>query len=161
MTGPGFKKKSKFFFHEVRDHKVRKVIDPAFWKKTQIDLEGSKGPKNRPKLRFLAFQQKSYPCRYYFLLQWESANGSFHVKWTKFQKSSHLTFIDFAEILSSQCTHQDMKVLNILLSSRESLPSHSHLNYQPYSLDIESLQFMAFWNSFYQPVLIVNFWNFD
>ena len=70
--------------------------------------------------------------------------GSFHVKWTKFQKRSHLTLIDFAEILSSQCSHQEMKILKNFLSSRERFQNYSHLNYGPFSLDIESLQFMAF-----------------
>ena len=37
--------------------------------------------------------------------------------WTKFQKGSHLTPMDFAEILSSQCIHQEMEILKILLSS--------------------------------------------
>ena len=41
--------------------------------------------------------------------------------------------MDFAQILSSQYTHQEMKILKILL------PSRGHFN-----LDIESLQFMAF-----------------
>ena len=70
--------------------------------------------------------------------------GSFHVKWTKFQRSSHFTLMDFAEILSSQCTHQEMKILKILLSSRGRFQNYSHLNYGPVSLDIESLQFIAF-----------------
>ena len=37
-----------------------------------------------------------------------------HVKLTKFQKSFHLTLMDFAESLSSQCTHQEIKILKIL-----------------------------------------------
>ena len=74
---------------------------------------------------------------------------SFHVKWAKFQKSSHLTLIDFVEILWSQCTHQEMKILKILLSSHEQFQNYSHLNYGPFSLDIESLQFMAFWKCSY------------
>ena len=65
-------------------------------------------------------------------------------KWTKFQKSSHLTLMDFAEILSSQCTHQGTKILKILLSIGERFQNYSHINYGPFSLDIESLQFMAF-----------------
>ena len=66
-------------------------------------------------------------------------NGSIHVKWTKFQKRSHLTLMDFAEILSSQCTHQEEKILEILLSSHERFQNYSHLNYGLFSLDIESL----------------------
>ena len=57
--------------------------------------------------------------------------------------------MDFAEILSSQCTHQEMKILKILLSSRERFQNYSHLNYGPFSLDIESLQFMTFWKCSY------------
>ena len=37
--------------------------------------------------------------------------GSFHVKSTN---PSHLTHMDFADILSSQCTHQEIKILKIL-----------------------------------------------
>ena len=57
--------------------------------------------------------------------------------------------MDFAEILSSQCTHQQMKILKILLSSGERFQNYSHLNYGPFSLHIESLQFMSFWKCFY------------
>ena len=65
------------------------------------------------------------------------------------EKSSHLTFMDFDEILSRQCTHQEMKILKIWLSSHERFQNYSHLNYGPFSLDIESLQFMAFWKCSY------------
>ena len=51
--------------------------------------------------------------------------------------------MEFAEILSSQCTHQEMKILKILLSSRERFQNYSYLNYGPFSLDIESSQIMA------------------
>ena len=74
---------------------------------------------------------------------------SFHVKWTKFQKSFHLTLMDFAQILSSQYTHQEMKTLKILLSSRERFQNYSHLNYGPFNVEIESLQFVAFWKCSY------------
>ena len=52
--------------------------------------------------------------------------------------------MDFAEILSSQCTHQELKILKTALSFRERFQNYSHLNYEPFSLDIESVQFMAF-----------------
>ena len=52
--------------------------------------------------------------------------------------------MDFADIFSSQCTHQEMKILKILLSSHERFQNYSHLNYEPFSLTIELLQFMAF-----------------
>ena len=54
--------------------------------------------------------------------------GSFHVKWTEYQKSSHVTLMDFAESLPSQYTHQEIKILKILLSSRERFQNYSHLN---------------------------------
>ena len=52
--------------------------------------------------------------------------------------------MEFAEILSSKSTHQEMKILKILLSSRERFQNYNHLNYGPFSLDIESPQIMAF-----------------
>ena len=52
--------------------------------------------------------------------------------------------MEFAEILSSQCTHQEMKILKILLSSRERFQNYSHLNYGPFNLTTESMQFRAF-----------------
>ena len=55
-----------------------------------------------------------------------------------------MTLMDFTEILSSQSTHQGMKILRILLSTSERFQNYSHLNYGPFSLDIESFQFMAF-----------------
>ena len=57
--------------------------------------------------------------------------------------------MDFAEILLIQCNHQEMKILKMLLSSRERFQNYSHLNYGPFSLNIESLQFMAFSKCFY------------
>ena len=102
-----------------------------------------------------SFYHEALNCRHESL-----GFGSFHVKWTKFQKSSHLTLMDFAEILSSQCTHQEMKILKILLSSRERFQNYSHLNYELFNLDIESLQFVAFWNAPIYKVLTVNIWNF-
>ena len=48
-----------------------------------------------------------------------------------------------------QCTHQEMKILKILLPSRGRFQNYSHLNYGPVSLDIESLQFMTFWKCSY------------
>ena len=58
----------------------------------------------------------------------------------KFPPDAH----GIAEILSSQRTHQEMKILKILSSSYEWLQNYSHLNYGPFNLDIKSLQFMAF-----------------
>ena len=73
------------------------------------------------------------------------------MKWTKFQKSSHMTLMDFAEILSSQCTHQEIKILKIL-SSYEWFQNYSYLNYGSFKLDIQLLQFMAFWNCSYSAI---------
>ena len=67
--------------------------------------------------------------------------GSFHAKSTN---TSHLTHIDFADILSSQCTHQEMKILKILSSYQERFQNYDHLNSGPSSLDNKPLQFMAF-----------------
>ena len=52
--------------------------------------------------------------------------------------------MDFAEILASECIHQGMKILKISLSNCERFQNYSHVNYGPFSLDTESLQFMAF-----------------
>ena len=46
--------------------------------------------------------------------------------------------MDFADILSSQRTHQEMKILKILSFY------HDHLNYGPSNLDNKPLQLMAF-----------------
>ena len=66
--------------------------------------------------------------------------GSFHVKSTN---SSHLTHMDFANILSSHCTHQEMKILKIL-SYHERFQNFDRLNYGPSSLDNKPSQLMAF-----------------
>ena len=52
--------------------------------------------------------------------------------------------MDFADILSSQCTHQEMKILKILSSYHERFQNYDRLNYGPSSLENKSLQFMAF-----------------
>ena len=67
--------------------------------------------------------------------------GSFHVISTN---PSYLTHMDFADILSSQCTHQEMKILKVLSSSHERFQNYDYLNYRPSSLDNKPLQFMAF-----------------
>ena len=64
---------------------------------------------------------------------------------------------------SSQCTHQEMKILKILLSSHERFQNYSHLNCGSFGLKIELLQFMAFWKcpyleSFHSKHL--KFWNY-
>ena len=67
--------------------------------------------------------------------------GSFHVKSTN---PSHLTHMDFADILQSQCTHQEMKIRKILSSYHERFQNYDRLNDEPSSLDKKPLQFMAF-----------------
>ena len=62
----------------------------------------------------------------------------------KSTNTSHLTHIDFADILSSQCTHQEMKILKILSSYQERFQNYDRLNSGPSSLDNKPLQFMAF-----------------
>ena len=69
--------------------------------------------------------------------------GSFHVKSTN---PSHLTHMDFADILWSQCTHQEMKMLKILSFYHEIFQNYDRLNYRPSSLDNKPLQFLAFSN---------------
>ena len=51
--------------------------------------------------------------------------------------------MDFADILSSQYTHQEIKILK-LLSYHERFQNYDRLNYGPSSLGNKTLQFMAF-----------------
>ena len=44
-------------------------------KKVHIGSDGSKSPKDGPKVSFLWFWQKYYPFKYAFLLQFKSVNG--------------------------------------------------------------------------------------
>ena len=48
---------------------------PEFWKSFPSGQEGSKNPKNGPKLRPFGFWQKSNPFICTFLFEYESANG--------------------------------------------------------------------------------------
>ena len=52
--------------------------------------------------------------------------------------------MDFADILSSQCTHQDMKILKILFSYQERFQNYDRLNCGHSSLDNKPFRFMAF-----------------
>ena len=79
-------------------------------------------------------------------LQFIFKYGSFDVKWTN---PSHLAHVGFANILSSQCTNQEMKILEILSSYHERFQNYDCLNYRPFSLDSKPLQFMLFWNCSY------------
>ena len=73
----------------------------------------------------------------------QSGSGSFHVKSTI---PSHLTLMDFSDVLLSQCTHREMKILKTLSSYHERFQNYDHLNYGSSSLDKKPLLFMAFWN---------------
>lgn len=67
--------------------------------------------------------------------------------------------MDFAEILSSQRTHQEMKILKILSSFHVLFQSYDYLNYGPFNLDTKPLPLMAFCSlqtALIQPVLKVN-----
>ena len=65
---------SIFFPHKLSHHKVRKVWFQFL--KTTSDRLGLGGLKS-PKVIFLGFWQKSYPFRYVFLIQHESAKVIF------------------------------------------------------------------------------------
>ena len=84
--------------------------------------------------------------------------GSFHVKSTN---PPHLTHMDFVDILSSQYSHQEMKMLKILSSYHETFQNYDHLNYGPFSLDNKQYNLWHFETALIQPVLIVNIWNFE
>ena len=75
----------------------------------------------------------------------------------------YLTHMDFANILSGQCTHQEMKILKILSSYHERFQNYDCLNCGLFSLDSKPLQFMLFWDCSYSASLIqpVNIWNFE
>ena len=70
--------------------------------------------------------------------------GSFHVISTN---PSYLTHMDFADILSSQCTHQEIKILKIL---------SYHERFQNYDWTTNHYNLWHFETALIQPVLIVN-----
>ena len=62
----------------------------------------------------------------------------------------HLTHMDFVDILSNQCTHQEMKILKILSLIMKRFKIMTAWTMDPLSsLDNKPLQFMAFWNCCY------------
>ena len=79
-------------------------------------------------------------------------SGSFHVKSTKFQTISHLTLMDFVQILSHECIHQKMKILKILSLYPVWFRNYDHLKYGPFDLDTKPLKFLSFWNWFYSAI---------
>ena len=52
--------------------------------------------------------------------------------------------MDFVDILSSQCSHQEIKILKILSSYDERFQNYDCQSYGPFNLDNKLLQFMAF-----------------
>ena len=67
--------------------------------------------------------------------------GSFHVK---SPKPPYLNSMDFVEILSGECIHQEMKILKILSLYHVRFRNYDHLKYGTFSLDTEPLKFLAF-----------------
>ena len=57
---------------------------------------------------------------------------------------SHLALMDFAEILSSQFSHQEIKVLKILSSYHAHFQNFDCIHYGPFSPNTKPLQFLAF-----------------
>ena len=64
--------------------------------------------------------------------------------------------MDFAGILSSQYSHQEIKILKILPSYLERFQNYDRLNYGPFSLDNKHYDSWHFETALIQPVLIVN-----
>ena len=64
--------------------------------------------------------------------------------------------MDFADILSGQCSHQEIKILNILSSYHERFQNYDHLNYDPFSLDNKHYNLWDFETVLIEAVLIVN-----
>ena len=75
--------------------------------------------------------------------------GSFYVK---SPNPPHLTPMNFAEVLSDECIHQEMKTLKFLSLYPVRFRNYDHLKYEPVSLDTKPLKFLAFWNCFYSTI---------
>ena len=75
-------------------------------------------------------------------------------------ESFYLIFMDFAESLSSQFTHKEMKILKILLPSSEWFQNCSHLNYGPLAWTSSHCNLWHFETALIQTVLTVS-WNFE
>ena len=71
------------------------------------------------------------------------------MKSPKFQKISCLTLMDFVQILSGECIHQEMKILKILSLYHVRFRNYDHLKYGLFGLDTKPLKFLLFWNCFY------------
>ena len=64
----------------------------------------------------------------------------------------HLTPMNFVEVLSDECIHQEMKTLKFLSLYPVRFRNYDHLKYEPFSLDTKPLKFLAFWNCFYSTI---------
>ena len=67
--------------------------------------------------------------------------GSFYVK---SPNPPHLTPMNFVEVLSDECIHQEMKTLKFLSLYPVRFRNYDHLKYEPFSLDTKPLKFLAF-----------------
>ena len=68
-----------------------------------------------------------------------------HLKFKNFPPDS----MDFVEILSSKCIHQEIKILKIY---RVLFRNYDRRKYGHCSLDTEPLKFLSFWNCFYSAI---------
>ena len=70
--------------------------------------------------------------------------------------------MDFAEILSSQFSHQEIKVLKILSSYHAHFQNFDCIHYGPFNPNTYNYHhnFWHFQNALIQPVLTVNFLKF-
>ena len=60
------------FFHEVKHYNVRELVEPGFWKKVQMWLEGFTSPKNE----ILRVLEKLLSIEvYFFLFSYKTSNG--------------------------------------------------------------------------------------
>ena len=60
--------------------------------------------------------------------------------------------MDFVEIYSGECIHQEMKILRILSLYHMRFRNYDHQKYGSFSLDTKPLKFLAFWNCFYSAI---------
>ena len=60
--------------------------------------------------------------------------------------------MDFVEISSGECIHQEMKILRILSLYHMRFRNYDHQKYGSFSLDTKPLKFLAFWNCFYSAI---------
>ena len=78
--------------------------------------------------------------------------GSFYKKSPEFKKTSHLTLMDFVEILSGECIHQEIKILKILSFYHVQFGNYDQLKYGPFCLYTKPLKVLSFWSWFYSAI---------